>query len=201
VPDDDQRAGSPTPVSAPLALDLRLEGQRLVRRRLVPTGLGVGFGIVFIGVGGYEINQLATAPLSPNLLVAALVLVLGVALIVLSVRAGLLNPVLVIQGDSAGLRLLRRYGGVLLFPWSEPGYAMEVEDLSPDPSSTPEEKRHLFFTASGATYGSLTAGALGLLLDCVRSHGLTVKMSDDRFRTGRESHQIRRIRIGWPKGK
>lgn len=176
-------------------LDLGAEARRFVRRRLRFTSVGLVLGTAFVAIGGYEILAMATSQLTPNTFVAGLVLVLGVTLIVLGLRSGLLNPAVALREDGNGLRFERRWGAPIVLAWTDPAFELEIEDLAPDTASSPEEKRHLFFSAPGPVYGTLALSGMGPLLDVARANGLEVQMRTDEVRTGRVRHRIRQIRI------
>lgn len=159
------------------------------------TGTGLAIGFAFIGVGISTWGVFATRGLSPELLVAGLLIVLGFALVLLSWRTGLVNPVLSLRAEPDGLIFARRWGPSLRRPWSEPGLVLEVDDLSADPASTADAKRHLFFIGPGSVYGNLAPGDLGPLLDVLRANGLVVQTRQVRERRGRVEHLIRRIKV------
>ena len=161
----------------------------------MPTGVGLGFGLTFVGVGFYEVSVYAGYFPSPNAIIAVLLVGLGVGLSVLSLRSGLVNPVVRLKGDDAGLHFSRRWGREVSLGWSDPGFEIEVDDLAPDPESSPEDKRHLYFAATGSVYGNLAPAFGGPLLDAARAHGLGVRMSSTQLRTLGTRHKIRRIRI------
>ncbi len=183
------------PAPSELTLDLTAEARQFVRKRLVTAGLGAGFGVVFVGIGGTEIATRA-APFPGSASVVALLLIaLGVGLAVLSLNSGLLNPARRLEANSRGMTVTRRWGAPVAVEWTDPAFDLEVEDLTADPATSPEEKRHLFFSGPGPVYGSLASSSLGPLLDAVRAHGLSVKMRTVEVRSGLTRHRIRRLRI------
>ena len=176
-------------------IDLRDEAHRFFRQRVVITGVGVGFGFIIIGLGGYILAVNASSSIASALLVGGLLLVLGVMLTLTSVRSGLINPALELRGDDAGLTFTRRWHGATTMKWRDPGLLLLIEDLGPDPRTRAEEKRHLFFSGSGRVYGTLPSSEIGPLLDVVRSRGLDVRVTPDAVRLGFTRRQIRRITI------
>ncbi len=167
-----------------------------MRGHLPTTGVGLGFGAVFVGVGSYELSTNGLQAPVIDLVVAGLLIVLGLLLATLSLRAGLLDPIVRIQLDGSGVRLQRRWRNAeVLFPWKDPALDLELEDPAPDPAVPPENKRHVFFTVSSSLYGSLDRAQCGPLFDAARAHGLRVRMWNDRFRAGRQDRVVRRIRI------
>jgi len=186
------------PVAAGLELDLGAEADRFFRERMAVAGTGFGVGTVFVGLGAYALGLFARRGLSPELLVAALLMVLGVAVIILCFQSGLINPVRAIRADATGLTYVRRWRGTVRRSWTAPGVLLEVDDLGPDPMTPPEGKLHLFFAGPGPVYGNLARTDLGPLLDAVRARGLEVRMKEIEGRSGRTQHRIRRIRISRP---
>ncbi len=180
---------------AVLELDLGSEAQQFFRRRIGVAATGIAIGVTFIGIGAYLLTVLWRARATPELVVAALLVVLGSALVVLSLRNGLVNPTVSIRADARGLLFTRRWQRPVLRTWGAPGLFLQVEDLGPDPTSSPEEKQHLFFMGPGPVYGTLSPSDLGPLLDVVRARELTVQMKVIEQRTGRTVHQVRRVRI------
>ena len=148
-----------------------------------------------MGIGGYALGRLASSGASAEFIIGALLLGLGVALVVLTLRNGLINPVLSLHADPEGVTYDRRWWGPARHKWSRPGLFLVVEDLAPDTVSSPEEKQHLFFTGPGAVYGSLPPHEIGPVLDVARENGLSVSMKIVEQRTGQVVHRVRRIRI------
>jgi hypothetical protein len=197
--------GATAPATLPPAqdfdLDLASEARVFFRQRIGIIAVGLGLGSAFIGIGLYEFLLFAASLAPVDVVVSALLIVLGGTIILLSLRSGLLNPVRGLKGDSTGLTLARRWRGPAHWQWSDPSLTLEVEDLTPDPASNPEEKRHMFFSGPGPVYGSLAPSQLGPLLDAVRARGLAVRIANREVRSGRTYHQIRRIRISVPRKK
>ena len=191
----------PPTSSAPseLTLDLSAEARQFVRKRLVTAGLGAGFGVVFVGIGSVEVTSLGGSFPGPASVVALLLIALGIGLIVLSLNSGLLNPARRLEANSRGVTITRRWGRPVAVEWTDPAFYLEVEDLTADPATSPEEKRHLFFSGPGPAYGSLASSSLGPVLDAVRAHGLSVRMRTADVRSGLTRHRIRRLRIARPK--
>ncbi len=192
-------ARAPSPAPAELTLDLTAEARQFVRKRLVTAGLGAGFGVVFVAIGSIEIATLGRPFFGSASVVALLLIALGIGLVVLSLNSGLLNPATSLEANSRGIALSRRWGPPISVEWTDSTFDLEVEDLTADPATSPEEKRHLFFSGPGPVYGSLASSSLGPVLDVVRAHGLTVRMRTADVRSGLTRHRIRRLRISRPK--
>ncbi len=184
------------PAVASRTVDLTEEARYVVRERRAPTLVGFGFAGGFVAIGLFELVVLRFAFPQPPPIVAALLVVLGVALAVLTVRSGLANPAVEMRIDPTGLTFSRRWGRDISLAWTDPSFDFEFQDLAPDPASTPEEKRHVFFTGSGPVYGSISRIDCGPLLDDARAHGLSVRMRNDELRSRRTRHKVRRVRIG-----
>lgn len=191
--------GSSTPsLSMPrvsLDVDLRGEARHFLRGRMPIAGTGIGVGVAFVGIGGYALGRLARSGVSAEFIIGVLLLGLGVALVVLTLRNGLVNPVLSLHADPEGVTYVRRWWAPVRRKWSRAGLFLLVEDLAPDTVSSPEEKQHLFFTGPNAVYGSLSAQELGPILDAARENGLSIGMKIVEQRTGQVVHRVRRIRI------
>ncbi|HXW67398.1 MAG TPA: hypothetical protein VEL82_05945 [Thermoplasmata archaeon] len=188
-------------VAAPeLELDLGEEARAFLRTRIPVTATGLGIGSAFIGIGGYLVGPLArTGPLADEVL-AILLIVLGIGLILLSLRTGLINPVIALRADARGFTYQYRWGAPTTRRWSRVGLVLVLDDLGADPRSTAEARRHVFFAGPGSVYGNLPAQSVGPLLDLVRGHDLSVAMHEVDERRGRAVHRIRRIRISRPPG-
>ena len=178
-----------------LDVDLRGEARHFLRGRIPIAGTGMGVGIVFMGIGGYALGRLARTGVSAEFIIGALLLGLGVALVVLTLRNSLVNPVLSLHADPEGVTYFRRWWGPVRRKWSQPGLFLLVEDLAPDTVSSAEEKQHLFFTGPRAVYGDLPTRELGPILDAARESGLSISMKIVEQRTGQVVHRVRRIRI------
>jgi hypothetical protein len=186
----------PLPGSSPdRTIGLQDEARHIVRERLAPLSAGVGLGTAFVIIGAYELVALRSSFPSADTLVAGLVVVIGISLWVLTVRASLVNPVVRVRIDGEGLLLSRRWGREIRLAWSDPEFEVEFQDLAPDRESTPEQKQHIFFTTSGPCYGSFSRTDVGPLLDAARNHGLAVRMWHDTPGGGRAPRKIRRVRI------
>ena len=185
----------PSDASLSVEIDLRDESHRFFRQRAVVTGVGVGFGTVIIGLGGYSVEINAGAGIASALLVGGLLIVLGVMLTLTSVRSGLINPATALRADDTGLTFTRRWRGTAAIRWTDLDLVLLIEDLGPDPRTSAEEKRHMFFSGSGRVYGTLPSSEIGPLLDVVRSRGLSVRVAPDAVRLGLTRRQIRRITI------
>ena len=191
----------PVPASAEDAaidrckLDLRAEARRFFRERIRVAGTGLALGVAFVGVGAVEVGLRAGAGFSAEYLIALLLIVLGLALIGLSLYSGMLNPVTSIRGDGAGLRFDRRWGRSLSWSWRDPRLRVDVDDLTSDPLASEEGRRSLFFEGPGPTYGRMTSATLSSLLETARANGAAVsaKQLEQAGRGG--IHLVRRVRI------
>ncbi len=176
-------------------LDLGEEARRFRRQRLPVTATGLGLGVAFIGAGGYLLGSLLRARFVPGEILSILLVGLGVGLIVLSLRTGLINPIVRLRADRKGLTYSWRSGAPLLRRWAEPGLVLVLDDLAPDARSSAEEKQHVYFAGPGSVYGNLPRDAVGPLLDAARNHGLTVGMKLVTERRGNVDRTMRRLRI------
>ncbi len=189
------------PPARDFAIDLRGESRKFLRTRSGIIAIGLGLGSAFVGIGIYGLAVAYGSGVAIDLVVSLLLGLLGVSLIVLSLRNGLLNPAIGLRGEDGSFTIERRWRGNVRWRWSDPKFALEFEDLTPDPASSPEERRHMFFTGPGPVYGSLPPAELGPLLDQARAHGLVVRVKSSEVQTGRTYHRIRRVRIAAPKSR
>jgi hypothetical protein len=176
-------------------LDLQDEARQFFRRRIRVAGTGVGLGIVFVGIGSYEVGLLATSGLTPDYLIALLLVVLGLGLIGVSLYSGLLNPVTKVRGNSSGLTFERRWGRPISWKWKEPTFRLDIDDRTSDPLGSMESHEHLFFEGPPPIYGNLTTATIGPLLDTARTYGALVSMKQLEQRERGQIHLVRRIRI------
>ncbi|MGI0072143.1 MAG: hypothetical protein ACRECT_08800 [Thermoplasmata archaeon] len=183
---------------AELALDLSDESRYLIRRRRPTTTFGVVVGAVFIVIGAFELAVNLSGRALANSIVASLLVALGASLIVLSLRSGLINPVTFLRADAVGVRFSRRWRGAIVRGWADPELGFDVEDLGADAGATPPERTHLFFSSGGVVYGTLGRGQIGPMLDVMKAHGMSVRISTQKIRVGRTDRRIRRIRISTP---
>lgn len=191
---DDPAGAAVPPAPAALDLDLTEGAGALVGQRRLPTTVGLALGGAFVAVGLFELAILPHPGVTAELVIAGLLVALGAALLVLSVRSGFLNPVVRLHADPGAVRFERRHGPPRHLKTAHPTFAIDLEDLSPDPASRPEEKAFVFFAAPGPVYGNLPPDAVGALLDWARGSGLSIRMRT-RTLAGRTPHRVRRIRI------
>ncbi len=179
-------------------LDLRGEAHKFFRQRIRVAGTGLALGIVFVGVGVFEVGLRASSSFSPLYLIALLLVVLGMAVIGVCLYSGLLNPVTRIRADASGVTFERRWGRPILYKWKTPEFRMDIDDRTTDPVGSAESRQHLFFEGPGSIYGNLTPTTIGPLLDVARTYRATVSMKQLEQRERGEIHLIRRIRIRPP---
>ena len=179
-------------------LDLREEARQFFRRRIRVAGIGILLGVAFVGVGAFYAGLLAPSGFSADYLIALLLVVLGLALLGVSLYSGLLNPVTRLRGNALEVTFERRWGGPLSWRWKDPAFRLDIDDRTSDPVGTAESHHHLFFEGPGPIYGNLTPTTIGPLLDAARSCGAPISMKQLELREGREIHLVRRIRIRPP---
>ena len=189
---------APSPAPPGGVIDLHDEARYFARGHLWPTILGVALGASFVVIGAYELDLLGLHTLGATAVVAALLVVLGISLATLTIRADMSNPVVSLRLDEEGLAFSRRRGGTVGMAWSDPRFEVEVQDLAPDPGVGVEERDHLFFTTPLRVYGSFGRANLGPVLDAAQLHGLSVRIWTERVKLGRGTHKVRRVRIGRP---
>ncbi len=194
MPEPDPTAASLVPVSK-CDLDLRPEAGRFFRQRIRVAGTGLALGCAFVGIGAFEAGTLVSRGFTASYLIAVLLVVLGLALIGVSLYSGLLNPVTRIRGGASGLAFERRWGRALLWAWKDPDLRVDVEDRTIDPVGTPEARAHLYFEGPGPMYGTLPPASLGTLLNTARTYGATVSTKQLEQRERGEVHLVRRVRI------
>ncbi len=193
-----ETANAPSPVLPKGDIDLRDEARYFARGHLWPTILGIALGAGFVVIGGYELDLLGLHTPGATAVVAALLVVLGISLGTLTLRADMSNPGVRLRLDEEGLVFSRRRGGTIRMAWSDPRFEVEVQDLAPDTGVGVEERDHLFFTTPLYVYGSLGRADMGPVLDAAQLHGLSVRIWTERVKLGREMHKVRRVRIGRP---
>lgn len=177
-------------------LDLRKEARQFFRQRFRVAGIGIVLGVVFAGVGSFEVGVLSARGFTPDYLIALFLVVLGLALVGVSLYMGLLNPVTRIRGNSAWLVFERRWGRPLAWKWKDPEFRMDIDDRTSDPVGSAESHQHLFFEGPDpAIYGNLTPSTIGLLLDAARAYGAPISMKQLELSERGEVHLVRRIRI------
>lgn len=194
MPGSDPTAASLVPVSK-CDLDLGPEAHRFFRRRIRVAGTGLALGCAFVGIGAFEAGTLVASGFSASYLIAVLLVVLGLALIGVSLYSGLLNPVTRIRGGASGLAFERRWGRPLTWAWRDPDLRVDVDDRTIDPIATAEAREHLYFEGPGPIYGSLTPAVLGPLLNTARTYGASVSTKQLEQRERGEVHLVRRVRI------
>lgn len=190
----DPTAVSLIPVSK-CDLDLRAEARRFFRQRIRVAGTGLALGTAFILIGAFEVGLHAPSGFSSVYLIAFLLVVLGLALIGVSLYSGLLNPVTRIRGNAAGLVFDRRWGRPFGWKWKDPEFRLDIDDPTFDPVGSPESHRHLFFEGPSPIYGNLTPATIGPLLNTARTYGAPVSMKQIEQRDRGVVHLIRRIRV------
>ncbi len=190
----DTTAAHPVPVTQ-CNLDLRDEARQFFRRRIRVAGTGLVLGLAFVGVGTFEVGAHATSGFSPEYLIALLLVVLGLAVIVVSLRSGLLNPVTRLRGNASGVTFERRWGRPLSWAWKNPEFRLDIDDRTLDPVGSAESHQHLFFEGPSPIYGNLTPTTVGPLLDTARTYGAPVSMKQLEQRERGQVHLVRRIRI------
>lgn len=176
-------------------LNLQGEAQHFFRQRIRVAGIGIVLGVAFVGIGTIEVYRLATSSFTPEYLIALLLEVLGIALIVVCLYSGLLNPVTRIRANASGVTFERRWGKSLTWGWKDPYFRLDIDDRALDPEGSDESRQHLFFEGPGMIYGSLTPATLGPLLDTARAFGAPVTEKQLEQRERGRVHLVRRIRI------
>jgi hypothetical protein len=176
-------------------LNLRAEARQYFRRRIRVAGTGIILGIVFVGIGTFEVGRLAAAGFSPDYLIALLLVALGLAVIGVSWYSGLLNPVTRVRGGASGLTFERLWGRPLSWRWKDPEFRLDIDDRTSDPVGSAESHQHFFFEGPGPIYGNLTSTTIGPLLDTARTYGAPISMKQLEQRERGKIHLVRRIRI------
>jgi hypothetical protein len=196
VPQGDDALGDlPASTGEILQLDLRDEARTFARSRWSVVATGIALGGAFLILGSYFVIRLGSSGFTPELLAGGLLGLLGLGLIILSLARGLVNPVRAIRADPGGLVVQRQWGSAVSVEWSRDGLVLTVDDRTPDPASTPEEKRVLFFSGPGPFYGLLPRTSLDPLTRVARSYGASIRSAVVDERTGRTVHRIRRTQI------
>ena len=189
-------ATAAVPVAVPKCnLDLREEAHQFFRRQIRVAGTGLVLGGVFVGIGVFGVGAQAASGLTPAYVVALLLAVLGLAVIAVSLRSGLLNPVTRVRGNASGVTFERRWGRPLSWAWKDPEFRLDIDDRTLDPVGSAESHQHLFFEGPGPIYGNLTPTTIGPLLDTARACGVPISMKQFEQREGGRVHLVRRIRI------
>lgn len=190
----DATTPSPTPVSK-CNLDLRDEAHRFFRQRIRVAGTGLAIGIAFIALGSFEVGLRVSSGITADYILALLLVVLGLALIGVSLYSGLLNPVTRVRGNAAGVTFERRWGRPISWQWKDPGFRLDIDDRTSDPIGSTESHQHLFFEGPNPIYGNLTPSTIGPLLDTARTYGVPISMKQLELRERDGIHLVRRIRI------
>ena len=189
---------APRPAVKGFTIDLREEARLFFRQRIRVAGFGLILGVAFESIGALYVGRLVASGFSADYLIALLLVVLGLAVIAVSLYTGLLNPVTRLRGNAAGLTFERRWGGSLMWAWKDPAFRLDIDDRTVDPVGSPESHQHLFFEGPGPTYGNLTPATIGPLLDGVRAYGAPVSMKQLELREGGKIHLVRRVRVRPP---
>jgi hypothetical protein len=181
-------------------LDLREEARQFFRQRIRVAGTGMALGGAFVVIGALEAGTHISSGFAPQYLIAILLVVLGLAVLGVSLYSSLLNPVTRIQGNAAGLSFERRWGRPIAWRWKDPQFRLDIDDRTNDPVGPAESRQHLFFEGPNPIYGNLTPSTLAPLLDVARTHGAPVsfKQLEQRERSG--IHLVRRVRVRPAKG-
>jgi hypothetical protein len=176
-------------------LDLRDVADQFFRRRIRVAAIGFILGIAFIAIGIFGAGVLAPRGFSPSYLIALLLVILGLGVIYVSVRSGLLNPVTRVRGKASGVTFERRWGRPMSWTWRDPDFRFDIDDRTSDPVGSTEAHQLFFFEGPEPIYGNLTAATIGPLLDTARAYGATVSMKQLEQRERGKIHLVRRIRI------
>ena len=176
-------------------LDLEEEAHRFFRQRIRVAGFGIVLGIAFVGIGAFYAGLESTRGFSADYLIALMLVVLGLAVIAVSLNSGLLNPVTRVRGNASGVAFERRWGRPVAWKWKDPEFRLDIDDRTLDPVGSTESHQHLFFEGPGSVYGNLTPATIGPLLDGARAYGAPISMKQLELRERGEIHLVRRIRI------
>jgi len=179
-------------------LDLRKEARQFFRSRIRVAGTGLVVGFAFAGIGTFEVGLRASSGFSADYLIALLLVILGVAMIGISLYLGLLNPVTRLRGNASVVIFERRWGRPVSCKWRDPAFRLDIDDRTTDPVGSAESHQHLFFEGPGPIYGNLTPSTIGPLLDAARTCGASISMKQLAQRERGEVHLVRRIRIRPP---
>ncbi len=190
--------GSSTPATDPVDLDLEDEARWFLRRQYRAAIVGFGLSVALIGVGGYALLQLPHANFVAGLIVAALLLLLGAGILLLTLRYGLLNPVRSIRLDPRGISYARRRRGTARRAWTKDGLILEADDVGTDASAGRPVTPHLLFSAPGSVYGSLSAADLGRIIDYARLRGASVGSRTVEIDRGKAGRRLRRVQLLGP---
>jgi hypothetical protein len=177
-------------------INLEAEAKYVARQRRTPTVVGLTLGAVFLIIGGYELGVLRGQLPFLDSVIAALLIVLGASIALVTLRGGLLNPVTSLWVDRDGLLFSRRWGPDVPLDWDDPEFYLDLQDPAPDPLTPAEDKQHLFFTSARGAYGSLPRAEVGPLLDTIQARDLTVRMVLETEGSGRARRRLRRVKVG-----
>jgi len=192
---DGSLPGTDRPLVSRVKIDLRDEAHRFFRQRLRVVAVGVVLGLVFMGVGVFEVGVLYSRGLSVDYAIALLLIILGAGVAFVSLYMGLINPVTLLEGNASGITFDRRWGGPRSWSWREPGFRLDIDDRSIDPTAGEEARDRLFFEGPGAVYGNLSRASVGPLLDVARTYGAVVSMKQLEQSERGQIRLVRRIRI------
>jgi hypothetical protein len=188
---------TPPPVKG-FNLDLRGEAHRFFRQRIRVAGIGVLIGIAFAIIGIFYAGRQSVAGFTADYFIALLLVVLGLAVISVSLYSGLLNPVTRVRGNASVVVFERRWGRPLSWKWKDPEFRLDIDDRTSDPVGDAESHEHLFFEGPVPIYGNLTPATIGPLLDAARAYGVAISMKQLEQRERGAIHLVRRIRLRPP---
>jgi len=176
-------------------LDLAEEARQFFRQRIRVAGIGILLGLAFVGIGTFEAGLLAPRGFTADYLIALFLVILGLALLAVSLYSGLLNPVTRIRGNASGVTFERRWGGPRSWRWRDPAFRLDIDDRSIDPTAGEEARDRLFFEGPGSVYGNLSRRSVGPLLDVARTYDAVVSMKQLEQSDRGRIRLVRRIRI------
>jgi len=187
--------GTGRPLVSRVKIDLRDEAHRFFRQRIRVVAVGVALGLVFVGVGVFEVGVFYVGGPSVEYAIALLLIILGAGVAFVSLYMGLINPVTALAGNASGITFDRRWGGARAWSWRAADFRLDIDDRGIDPTVGEEARDHLFFEGPGAVYGNLSRASVGPLLDVARTYGAVVSMKQlEQSERGR-IRLVRRIRI------
>jgi hypothetical protein len=176
-------------------IDLAPEAARFFRRRFRVAGTGLVLGSGFVGLGAYETGLRAAYGLSTEYAVALLMVVLGLAVIAVSLYRGQLNPVTRIRADADGLMFVRRWGRRWAWSWGDPKFRVDIDEPSAGAEDASGQRPELYFEGPGSVYGVLTPSALAALVRAAETQGAAVSVKDRVEGPPGTPRHVRRVRI------